>query len=300
LPERPKRILIVGGGYIAVEFAGIFHGFGSHVIQMYRGPLFLRGFDEDVRKHLLKEMEKKKIDIRFNANPAKIEKLPSGSLKVTTETGEVVEVDCVMYATGRSPKLEGLGVDKIGLAIGDKGQIVVNELNQTNVPGIFAVGDCIDRIQLTPVALREGHLLADRLFAKGTRVVDYENVASAVFSQPEIGTCGLTEAAAVEKYKNITVYTAEFKPMKYTMLPDAKERYYFKLIVDDASKRVVGLHCVCDNAGEMVQGFAVAMKAGATKEHFDDTIGIHPTSAEEFVTMRTPSYRYVAGVKSTL
>jgi len=300
LPERPNRVLIVGGGYIAVEFAGIFNGFGSHVIQMYRGPLFLRGFDDSVREFLLEEMRKRpNMDIRMNANPKKIEKLPSGALKVTTETGDVVEVDCVMYATGRSPKLEGLGVEKLGLKVGEKGQIVVDEWNRTNVPNVYAVGDCTERVCLTPVALREGHLLADALFGDRKRTVDYDLIPSAVFSQPEIGTVGLTEAQAVAKYQNVTIFTAKFKAMKYTMDPDAKERALFKLIVDDATDKVVGMHAVSDGAGEMIQGFAVALKAGATKQVFDDTIGIHPTSAEEFVTMRTPSYRYVNGVKQS-
>ena len=299
LPERPKRVLVVGGGYIAVEFACIFNGFGSQVIQMYRGPLFLRGFDDNVREHLLGEMRKKNIDIRLNSNPAKVEKLPSGALKVTTQTGETVEVDCVMYATGRSPKLENLGLEKLGLKIGSMGQIVVDEWSRTNVPNVYAVGDCTERVNLTPVALREGHLLADALFGGKKRTVDYDLIPSAVFSQPEIGTVGLTEAQAAEKYKDITVYTATFKPMKYTMSSDAKERSYFKLIVDDATDKVVGIHAVTEGAGEIVQGFAVALKAGATKQVFDDTIGIHPTSAEEFVTMRTPSYRYKNGVKQS-
>jgi len=264
---------------------------------MYRGPLFLRGFDDGVREFLFNEMKNKNIDVRMNSNPKAVERLPSGALKVTTETGDVIEVDCVMYATGRSPKLEGLGLEKLGVTIGEKGQILVNDWNETNVPGIYAVGDCTDKVCLTPVALREGHLLADTLFGGKKRKVDYEYIPSAVFSQPEIGTVGLTEAQAVEKYKNVTVYTSTFKAMKYTMDPEAKDRAFFKLIVDDASQRVVGLHAVIDGAGEIVQGFAVAIRAGATKADFDDTIGIHPTSAEELVTMRTPSYRYVNGVK---
>jgi len=299
LPERPHRVLIVGGGYIAVEFACILNGFGSHVIQMYRGPLFLRGFDDSIREHLLGEMKKKSIDVRMNANPKKIEKLPSGAFLVTTETGDTVEVDIVMYATGRSPKLEGMGLEKLGVKIGDKDQIIVDEWNRTNVPSIYAVGDCTERLCLTPVALREGHLLADSLFGKRKRTVDYDLIASAVFSQPEIGTVGLTEQQAVDKYKNVSIYLSTFKPMKYTMNPDAKERSMLKLIVDDTSDKVVGIHACTDAAGEIIQGFAVALKAGATKQVFDDTIGIHPTSAEEFVTMRTPSYRYRNGTKQS-
>lgn len=298
LKERPKRMVIVGGGYIAVEFAGIMHGLGTEVIQMYRGSMFLRGFDDGIREHLLGEMRKKEIDVRMNTNPAKVEKA-GNAFKITTESGDMVETDCVLYATGRVPKLTGLGLDKVGVKIGNKGQIVVNDYSQTNVENIYAVGDCTERMNLTPVALREGHLLADMLFGGKTRRVDYDMIPTAVFSQPEIGTCGLTEQQAVDKYKNITVYVSTFKPMKYTMVPEAKDRSYFKLIVDDSSKRVVGIHACTEGAGEMIQGFGVALKAGATKEHFDETIGIHPTSAEEFVTMRTPSYTYKDGQKQS-
>jgi glutathione reductase (NADPH) len=296
LPERPERVLVVGGGYIAVEFASIFHGLGSAVTQMYRGPLFLRGFDDDVRKFLLHEMQKKHIDVRLEENPAKIEKLPTGALRVTTEKGAVSEFDCVMFATGRRPFLEGLGLERVGVQTGKRNEIIVNEWNETTCKGVFAVGDCTDHVNLTPVALREGHLLADALFGPRKRTVDYRLVPSAVFSQPEIATVGLTEQQAVEELRNVSVYTSTYKPMKHT-ISGLDEKAFLKLIVDDASDKVVGLHIVGDNAGEICQGFAVAMRAGAKKADFDDTIGIHPTAAEELCTMRTPSYKFVNGTK---
>ena len=262
LPERPNRVLVVGGGYIAVEFASIFHGLGSKVTQMYRGSLFLRGFDDDVRKFLLAEMQKKHIDVKMEEDPSKIEKLASGALRVTTSKGTVAEYDCVMYATGRRPLLDGLGLDKLSVTIGKKGEIKVNEWSETSCPGVYAVGDCTDRLNLTPVALREGHLLADALFGPRKRTVDYDLVPSAVFSQPEIATVGLTEAAAASKYKNVTVYTSTYKAMKHTV-SGSDEKAYLKLIVDDASDKVVGLHIVGDSAGEICQGFAVAMRCVA-------------------------------------
>ena len=299
LPERPQRVLVVGGGYIAVEFAGIFRGLGSAVTQMYRGPLFLRGFDDDVRRFLLEEMKKKGIDVQLEATPTKLERPnPNGPILVhTNRSSTPLEFDAVLFATGRKPKLEGLGLDKVGVKVGERGQIVVDEWSRTNVPNIYAVGDCTDRVQLTPVALKEGHYLADALFTERKRHLDYDLIPSAVFSQPEIGTVGLTEAQAVQKYQNVSVFTTSYKAMKLTMVPEAKERAYMKLIVDDNTDRVVGIHVVGEHAGEIIQGFAVAMTAGATKKHFDDTIAIHPIAAEELVTMRTPSYRFKDGAR---
>ncbi len=291
LEEMPKRIVIVGGGYIAVEFAGIFHNLGAEVCQLYRGELFLRGFDDDVRQFLAEEMVKKGIDLRFDARVACITREEGEGGKprfiVDLEDEESIEADLVMYATGRSPKTDGLGLEAAGVATDDAGAIPVDEAWRTNVPNIYAIGDVTDRIQLTPVAIAEGHALADMLFNPSERTVGYENVPSAVFSQPSIGTVGLTETEARQRYGALDIYRSSFRPMKHTM-SGREEHGLMKLVVDRASQKVVGLHMVGPEAGEIVQGFAVAIKMGATKADFDATIGIHPTAAEEFVTMRTP------------
>jgi len=282
----PERIVVVGGGYIAVEFAGIFHGLGRKVTQLYRGPLFLRGFDDDCREFLAEEMLKKGIDLRFNSVVECITKQADGSVLLDLHGGETIESDLVMYATGRSPNTAELGLKEAGVAVDEKGAIVVDADWRTNVPNIYAIGDVTDRIQLTPVAIAEGHALADRLYNKSNRTVGYDNVASAVFSQPNIGTVGLTETEARAQIGAVDVYKSAFRPMKHT-ISGRDERSLMKLIVDRKTDRVVGLHMVGPEAGDIVQGFAVALKAGATKSVFDATIGIHPTAAEEFVTMRT-------------
>ncbi len=284
LEHTPARVMVVGGGYIAVEFAGIFCGLGVDVVQVYRGPLFLRGFDDDVRQHVADEYLAKGIDLRFNTEVSSIHKKDDG-YNVNLNDGSNVDVDLVMYATGRRPLTDGLGLDKAGVVLDENGAIKVDANWQTSVPHIFAIGDVIDRIQLTPVALNEGHILADRLFGTPERDISYENVPSAVFSQPPIGSVGLAEVQAREKYGDVHVYKSSFNALKNT-LSGRNEKTFMKLIVDPASERVVGIHMVGPDAGEIIQGFAVAMKAGATKTHFDTTIGIHPTSAEEFVTMR--------------
>ena len=284
LEHTPTRAIVVGGGYIAVEFAGIFHSLGVDVIQLYRGSLFLRGFDDDVRQHVADEYAAKGIDLRFNTEVTRIDK-DGDSYAVTLNDGSEVDVDLVMYATGRRPLTAGLGLDKAGVDLDDKGAIKVDDNWQTSVPHIYAIGDVIDRIQLTPVALNEGHILADFLFGEPARDMSYENVPSAVFSQPPIGSVGLAEGQAREKYGDVHIYKSSFNALKNT-LSGRNEKTFMKLIVDPASDRVVGIHMVGPEAGEIIQGFAVAMKAGATKSHFDTTIGIHPTSAEEFVTMR--------------
>ncbi len=287
LPRFPERILIVGGGYIAVEFAGIFAGLGARTTQLYRGELFLRGFDQEVREFLATEMLRQGVDLRFNLNVERIERGEGDALRARLTDGSVLEVDAVLYATGRQANTQGLGLEAAGVATTASGAVQVDAQFQTSVPSIFAVGDVIDRVQLTPVALAEGMALVKRLYGGETRAVDYELIPTAVFSQPSIGTVGLTEEQARERFAAVDIYRSTFRAMKHT-LSGSQERTLMKLIVDRASDRVVGVHMVGDEAGEIIQGIAIALKAGATKALFDATIGIHPTAAEEFVTMREP------------
>ncbi len=290
LEPFPQRLLVVGGGYIACEFASIFNGLGSKVTQLYRGEQVLRGFDNEIRHFVAAEMIKSGVDLRLNADVVDVQKTDEG-LKVECEGGNVVMVDAVLYATGRVPNIKGLGLDNVGVAQGGQGEVVVNERYQTNVPHIYAVGDVTNRVQLTPVALGEAMVVVDQLFGpaagKAPRDMSYDFIPTAVFTHPSIGTVGFSEEKAREQYGAITVFRSEFKALRHT-LSGSSERTLMKLIVDTASDRVVGLHMVGADAGEIVQGFAVAMKAGATKADFDSTIGIHPTAAEEFVTMREP------------
>lgn len=288
LKELPKRVLVVGGGYIAVEFAGIFHGLGANTTLLYRGDLFLRGFDGSVRNHLKEELTKRGMDLQFNADIERIDKQADGSLKATLRDGRVLEADCVFYATGRRPMLDNLGLENTDVQLDDKGFIRVDEQYQTTEPSILALGDVIGRVQLTPVALAEGMAVARRLFKpEQYRPVDYKMIPTAVFSLPNIGTVGLTEEEAREAGHDVVIYESRFRPMKLT-LTDCQERTLMKLVVDGKSDKVLGCHMVGPDAGEIVQGLAIALKAGATKRDFDDTIGVHPTAAEEFVTMRTP------------
>jgi glutathione reductase (NADPH) len=286
----PKRLLVVGGGYIACEFASIFKGLGARVTQLYRGTQVLRGFDDEVRAFIAAEMLKAGVELRLNADVAAIVKAASGLL-ITLQDGSSIEADAVLYATGRVPLVQGLGLDALGIAQKPDGAIVVNECYQTSVPHIYAVGDVTARVQLTPVALGEAMVVVDHLLGaaagKAPRSMSYEFIPTAVFTHPNIGTVGLTEAQARERYGAVRVFKSEFKALMHT-LSGSSERTFMKLLVDEASDRVVGLHMVGAEAGEIVQGFAVAMKAGATKAVFDSTIGIHPTAAEEFVTMREP------------
>jgi glutathione reductase (NADPH) len=284
LDDLPKRVIVVGGGYIAVEFAGIFNGLGSKVTQLYRGPHFLRGFDDDVRHFLADEMRKKGVDLQFNTNIARIEKR-GDALLAEMEDGSEMEADVIMYATGRNPNARGIGLEEAGVELNGKGAVVVDDYFKTSVDSIYAIGDVIDRIALTPVAIAEGMVLADNLFRGGSGTMDYADVPTAVFSQPNIGTVGLTEAQAREKYGAVDIYTSSFKPMKHT-LTGSDEQTFMKLIVDRASDRVIGFHIVGPDAGETTQGVGIAFKCGATKAQFDATVGIHPTAAEEFVTMR--------------
>ena len=290
LETFPERAVVVGGGYIAVEFAGILNGLGAQVTQLYRGPHFLRGFDDDLRHFLCDEMRKKGIDVRFNATVECIEKR-RGQICAELADGSEIPADLVLYATGRIPNTSGLGLEEAGVELAEGGAIVVDEEFRTSVPSIHAVGDVIDRVQLTPVALGEGMWLARHLFgAAPAEPFDYNYIPSAVFSQPALGTVGLTEAAARSRYGAVDVYVSEFTPLKHT-LSGNEERTLMKLIVDKASDRVVGAHMAGPEAGEIIQGLAIALKMGATKAQFDATIGIHPTAAEEFVTMREPVVR---------
>lgn len=284
LDALPKRAIVVGGGYIAVEFAGIYRGLGVEVTQLYRGSMFLRGFDDDVRAALAEEMQKKGFDLRFDSNIASIEKVSTG-LRATLEDGSTLDADTILFATGRTPNTRGLGLEEAGVELAGNGAIVVDEFSRSSVPSIWAVGDATDRINLTPVAIHEAMCLASTLFRDDPIRPVHSDVASAVFSQPPIGSVGLTEAQARETFPEIDIYCSRFRALKHT-LTGSQEQILMKLIVDRASDRVVGVHMVGPDAGEIIQGFSVAVKCGATKSQFDATIGIHPTSAEEFVTMR--------------
>ncbi|HXV82975.1 MAG TPA: glutathione-disulfide reductase [Candidatus Binatia bacterium] len=285
LPALPKKMIIVGGGYIGVEFAGIFHGLGVDVTQLYWEPLFLRGFDDDCRKTLADEMRKKGIDLRFKANIEKIEKRGT-ALCATLNDGTTLEADQILYATGRVPNTRSLGLDNAAVKTKVNGAVIVDDYSKTNVDSIYAIGDCTDRMMLTPVAIAEGRAVAETLFNNNPTKPNYMNVPTVVFSQPNLGTVGLTEAEARERYINIDVYRTSFKPLKHT-LTGRDERTMMKIVVDHATDKVLGCHMVGPDAGEIIQGLAVAMNCGATKAQFDATIGVHPTAAEEFVTMRT-------------
>jgi glutathione reductase (NADPH) len=284
LPQFPARAIVVGGGYIGLEFAGIFHGLGAQVSLVHRGEVFLRGFDEDLRHTLAGEMGKRGIDLRFNRTVERIEKLPHG-IRATLDDGAALEADLILCATGRTPNTRDLGLERAGVKLDGEGAVVVDSYSCSSVPSIYAVGDCTDRMQLTPVAIAEGQAVAETLFHAKPTTPDYANVPTAVFSQPNIGTVGLTEAAARERYRAVDIYKSSFRPLKHT-LSGRDEHSFMKLVVDGETDRVLGCHMVGTDAGEIVQGLAIALKCGATKAQFDATIGIHPTAAEEFVTMR--------------
>jgi len=289
LPALPERVVIVGGGYIACEFAGIFNGLGSKVTQIYRGDAVLRGFDHEVREFLGEEMQKKGIEFLFERNIDRIDTVADGLL-VTLEDGATVEADQVMYATGRVPNVRNLGLENSEVAMHASGWVVVDEFSQTSVAHIYAVGDVTNRVNLTPVALYEGHAFADTVFGKKEHPVNHEFVPSAVFSQPAVGTVGYTEHDAENHFGEIEVYQSRFTPLKHT-LSGREEKTLMKLIVAKATQKVVGIHVAGMDAAEIVQGFAVAVKSGLTKDQFDATIGIHPTAGEELVTMRQPVER---------
>lgn len=289
LDEFPKRVIVVGGGYIAVEFAGIFNGLGSETTLLYRRDQILRGFDDDVRDFVANEMQGKGVNIRLNSNIETIDKLADGSLQATLINGDMINADVVLYATGRVPNTLDLGMETVNIDTNKQGQLVVDNNFQTSESNIYALGDVIGGMELTPVALAEGMALARYLFNDQAIKMDYDNIPTAVFCQPNIATVGLTESAARQSFGEIDIYRSSFRPLKNTISGNT-ERTLMKLLVDKASDRVVGLHMVGPDAGEIIQGFAVALKAGATKAVFDSTIGIHPTAAEEFVTMREPAH----------
>jgi len=286
LEHFPKRLIIVGGGYIAVEFAGIFNGLGAHTTQLYRGPLFLRGFDADIRAHAAQEIAKSGVDLRFGVNVKAIKPGATG-LQLTLTDGTELEADTVLYATGRKGNLEGLGLENVRVKVSEQGTIEVDAQYRTHEPSIFALGDVTGGIELTPVALAEGMAFARRNFGGLEQQVDYDFIPTAVFCQPTIGTVGFTEEEARARFGQIRLFKSSFRPLKHTM-SGRDERAFMKLIVEAATDRVVGAHMMGPDAGEIIQGIAIAMRAGATKATFDTTLGIHPTTAEEFVTMREP------------
>lgn len=285
LETLPERILIYGAGYIAVEFASIFNGLGAEVTQIYRGPQILRGFDDDLRDGLAEEMRNRGVDICVDTSVTKVERT-GNDFSVALSNGDEIKTDLVMFATGRAPNSQGLGLEKAGVETTGRGGIVVNEYAQTSVPSIYAVGDVTDDVALTPVALREGHALAETLFNNNPTAIDYSCIPTAVFSIPEIGTVGLTEAEAREKFDKIDIYKSRFRPLKHT-LSGRDEKMVMKLIVDAASDRVVGCHVLGQDSGEIAQMAAIALQMKATKADFDATMALHPSAAEELVTMRT-------------
>lgn len=291
LPDCPKKIAVLGGGYIAVEFSSIFNRFGSEVHTVFRQPLPLRGFDEEVRKFAAEQYTAAGLNLHPGMSPVSVSKQANGKLSLVVEAKDgqrttLTDLDQVMMATGRVPKTSGLGLSEAGVSLGPKGQVLVDDYCRTNVPSIWAVGDVIDRIQLTPVALMEGMAVAKSVVLDQPTKPDYWAVASAVFSNPEIATVGYTEEAAAEKFGDLDIYTTAFRPMRNT-ISGSPIRTFMKVVVDAASQKVVGMHMVGAEAGEIMQGFAVAVKVGVTKAQLDSVVGIHPSSAEEFVTLRT-------------
>ncbi len=285
LPVFPQQVIIVGGGYIGVEFAGIFHGLGARTTELYHSELFLRGFDDDIRRTLADEMRKRGIDLRFQTDITKIEKA-GNRLKARLTDGSFIEADQILYATGRGSKTPDLGLESGGVKLSNNGAVVVDEYSKSTVDSIYAIGDCTDRMMLTPVAIAEGMALANTLFNGKPTKPSYLNVPTAIFSTPNCATVGLTEAQARSQTAAIDIYRTSFKALKHT-LTGRDERTMMKLIVDQASDKVLGCHMVGAEAGEIIQGLAVALNCGATKAQFDATIGIHPTAAEEFVTLRS-------------
>jgi len=292
LNELPRDIVIWGGGYIGLEFAGILNGLGVKTTVVFREDLVMRGFDNSVRRFLGEELKAKGVNLVPNSNIESVERV-GDRYQVSLTGGKKLDTGLVMAATGRKPAVSGMGLDQLGVSLSEGGWIDVNEDFQTSVPSIYAIGDVIGTPQLTPVALAQAMALSENLFAQASKKVDYDLIPTAVFSQPNIGTIGMTEEEAVDRNISFDVYESTFKPMKFA-IPSVKERFYAKMIVETETDRILGIHLVGDDAGEIIQGFAVAVKMGAKKSDFDATVGIHPTSAEELVTMRKPSYCHVA------
>ena len=297
LERLPRRVVIAGAGYIAVEFAGIFAGLGSEVTLAYRRDLILRGFDDDIRRAVEAGMQGRGIEFRYQVEPARLEKVADG-IEVTFSDGSTQVADAIMFATGREPYTWDLGLENGGVHLGPGNRIEVDEYSRTSADHIYAVGDVTDRIALTPIALMEGHAFADTEFGNMDRPVDHVNTPAAVFSQPPVGTVGLSEAEARAQGLSVRIFRSQFTPMKYT-LSGRTEKAMMKLVVDADSDRVLGCHIVGPDAPEMLQGFAVAVRAGLTKADFDRTVGIHPTSAEELVTLRQPVADSAAAATST-
>lgn len=285
LETLPKRVVIAGGGYIANEFAGIFHSFGSHVTIVNRSDTILRGYDEQIRDRLLQISMTKGIEYRFNCHFDSIEKRDDGKLLVNFCDHEAMEADLVLFAIGRRPNVGNLGLDTVGLTITPHGAVPVDDYNRTSVPSIYAVGDVTDRVQLTPVAIREGHAFADTVFGNNPRTVDYDCIPSAVFSHPPLGGVGLTESQARKKLGSVKVFSSDFRPMK-NVLAGRNERSLYKMIVDETTDKVVGLHMIGPDAPEILQAAAIAVKAGLTKADFDATVALHPSMSEELVLMK--------------
>jgi len=298
LKKLPKRILIQGGGYIAVEFAGIFNGLGSQVTLVYRGEKILRGFDDDVREHLTQELGVRGIKILTRKIVKAVEMVDHG-FDVSLSDNQQIMVDLAMFATGRRPNVEGLGLENAGVKISERSGIIVDAYSRTSVPNIYAVGDVTDRVNLTPVAIREGHAFADTVFGDKPTEVDHTNVPTAVFSEPEVGVIGLTEARAVEKLGKVDVYKTSFRPLKAT-LSGRDTRVFMKLVVDGNSDRIVGCHIIGPDAAELIQVVGIAVTMGATKADFDATMAVHPTAAEELVTLREKAITYgrAAGIRA--
>jgi len=287
LDRFPQRVIMIGGGYIAVEFASIFNGLGSQVTLVHRSAQILRGFDDDLGSVLAEEMAAHGVTLRLSSQISRIERAEN-ALAAHLDSGEVLAADTVMYATGRAPNTGDMGLEQGGIALADNGAITVDDFFATSEPSVYAIGDAIDRMMLTPVAIAEGTALIQALFNGGPRRMDYENVPTAIFSHPNVGTVGLTEAEARARHGSVKVFKTRFRPLKAT-LSGSPERMFMKLVVEPGTDRVLGAHMVGEGAGEIIQGVAIALKCGATKAQFDATIGIHPTSAEEFVTMREPA-----------
>ena len=290
LARRPDRLLVAGGGYIAVEFAGVFRGLGAEVTVLLRGPEILRGFDGDIRRSVHAGMTRRGIEVACGDSIAEISEHDGGLLAVT-KSGRRIEADTILFATGRRPNSRGFGLEEAGVEIGADGAIAVDALSRTSVDNIFAVGDVTDRVNLTPVAIREGHAVAENLFAGTSVTVDYNCIPTAVFSQPEAGTVGLTEEEAIVRYPAVDIYRASFKPLHHRVAR-RDDRMVVKLVVDAETDRVLGFHAVGDGAGEMAQLVGIAVRMKATKADFDATMAVHPTQSEEIVTMRNPVERH--------